>query len=271
MGEMEKSAMGKRKMEVLALAALVLASTAAASGGGETYFTDTDTVTVNPFGSCSLAWNQYNDKSWSFNGPPCGYSDVTCFPETQGMDDACTKPMPNANLYSPSEIVIATYDTDSYGDEDGSSKSSPCPVNFTTRGALSGEETTSMDCPVTCFDCASMCRRQAASVATKESFYDPTIPKDACNAWGECAARLVISSLALSLHLLTPLFSSFPFSSLLHQPRRMRARREESPRLLLHSEEDPDGQSGDPKGDELWDDLLWEALGSPRESHRQEE
>jgi len=176
--------MGKRKMEVLALAALVLASTAAASGGGETYFTDT--VTVNPFGSCSLAWNQYGDKSWSFNGPPCGYPDVTCFPETQGMDNACTKPMPNANLYSPSEIVIATYDTDSYGDEDGSSKSSPCPVNFTTHGELSGEETTSMDCPVTCFDCASMCRWQAASVATKESFYDPTIPKDACNAWVFC-------------------------------------------------------------------------------------
>merc|ERR1712010_199386 len=267
MGEMQRRVHGERKMKVLALAALVLASTAAASGGGETYFTDTDTVTVNPFGSCSLAWNQYNDKSWSFNGPPCGYPSVTCFGKTQGMDDACMKPMPNTNICSRSEVVIATYFDDAFTN----SPSSPCPVNFTGNLGWQGEETTSMDCPVTCFDCASMCRWQAASVATKESFYDPTIPKDACNAWGECAARLVISSLALSLHLLTPLFSSFPFSSLLHQPRRMRARREESPRLLLHSEEDPDGQSGDPKGDELWDDLLWEALGSPRESHRQEE
>jgi len=156
------------------------AGASSASSGGDTSFTD-EAVAINPFGSCSLAWNQYGTKQWSFLGKPCGYPSVTCFSETIGMDDSCQNPFPNTNLYHPDEQEIATYFDDAFST---TTKSAKCPVNVTFTSDWVGTETKAVDCPTTCFDCATMCRLQAASVAKKDTLFDPTL--QGCNAWVFC-------------------------------------------------------------------------------------
>ena len=92
---------------------------------------------------------------------------------------------PNVNIYTAEEKVIATYFDDTY-DESGE-KSADCPTNVTSYSGLYPDgDTTQFDCPVECFDCASLCQAQAASVSIESDFFDPTIPSDACNAWVFC-------------------------------------------------------------------------------------
>merc|ERR1711981_891677 len=144
-----------RKHSILALLLLVLAVTTCLSPARTSSdFTDTATR-VNPFGSCPLVKGKYDsDSKWTFDTPPCGYQGTTCWDLSPSLDSACT---------------------------------SPCPLNPTEYDDLYGDEgnTVEFDCPLTCLDCATLCKAQAASVAKKGDFYDPTL--QGCNAWVFCA------------------------------------------------------------------------------------
>ena len=122
---------------------------------------------INNYGSCPLKkvgledWvgpkSEAPPPRWSFDTQPRGYNlPSTEMPE---MHD-CDNPFPDANIYHKDETVIATYFDDSFNRtwEDGT-KSAPCPLNLTYQSSFSDDkETKSFDCPVTCYDCANLCR-----------------------------------------------------------------------------------------------------------------
>ena len=88
--------------------------------------------------------------------PPCGYLGTDCTDtEQSAMQLSCDEPFPDANFYHKDETVIATYFDGPL--EDGT-KSAPCPLNLTYPLSLSETQTESFDCPVTCYDCANLCR-----------------------------------------------------------------------------------------------------------------
>ena len=119
---------------------------------------------INNYGSCPLvkgSWGEegYSEDKWSFDLPPCGYPDQACTNTANDMGMNCDNPFPDANIYHKDETVIATYFDDSFNRtwEDGT-KSAPCPLNLTYPLSLSETQTESFDCPVTCYDCANLCR-----------------------------------------------------------------------------------------------------------------
>ena len=111
---------------------------------------------INNYGSCPLVKGKYSEANWFFDTQPRGYTNV---PSTEMLD--CNEPFPDANIYHKDETVIATYFDDSFNRtwEDGT-KSAPCPLNLTYQEivTLSEKETESFGCPVTCYDCANLCR-----------------------------------------------------------------------------------------------------------------
>ena len=111
---------------------------------------------INNYGSCPLVKGKYSEDDWFFDAQPRGYTST----EMQEMLD-CNEAFPDANIYHKDETVIATYFDDSFNRtwEDGT-KSAPCPLNLTYQEivTLSEKETKSFDCPVTCYDCANLCR-----------------------------------------------------------------------------------------------------------------
>ena len=115
---------------------------------------------INNYGSCPLVKGKYSEDKWFFDTQPCGYPSVTCWDTSPDMAN-CDNPFPDANIYHKDETVIATYFDDSFNRtwEDGT-KSAPCPLNLTYQEivTLSEKETKSFDCPVTCYDCANLCR-----------------------------------------------------------------------------------------------------------------
>ena len=123
-----------------------------------------DAEHINNYGSCPLKKykeNKYGPKPWSFDLPPCGYPDQACTNTANDMGINCDNPFPDANIYHKDETVIATYFDDSFNRtwEDGT-KSAPCPLNLTYQSSFSDYKkvTESFDCPVTCYDCANLCR-----------------------------------------------------------------------------------------------------------------
>ena len=123
---------------------------------GHAKLTD-DAERINNYGSCPLLKGRWGEDKWSFDTQPRGYTNLpsTEMPE---MHD-CDNPFPDANIYHKDETVIATYFDDSFNRtwEDGT-KSAPCPLNLTYPLSLSETQTESFDCPVTCYDCANLCR-----------------------------------------------------------------------------------------------------------------
>ena len=125
---------------------------------------------INNYGSCPLKkvgledWvgpkSEAPPPRWSFDTQPCGYTSVTCWDTSPDMGN-CNNPFPDANIYHKDETVIATYFDDSFNRtwEDGT-KSAPCPLNLTYQSSFSDYKkvTESFDCPVTCYDCANLCR-----------------------------------------------------------------------------------------------------------------
>ncbi|WZN60142.1 hypothetical protein HKI87_02g16700 [Chloropicon roscoffensis] len=149
-------------------------------------FTD-DAEHINNYGSCPLVKTKNGEVKWSFDTPYCRRADSRpkCCDKSRVMR-ACNDPFPDANIYHKDETVIATYFDDSFNRtlEDGT-KSAPCPLNLIYQTSL--QEYTHMksfDCPVTCYDCANLCRVQAMSVATADQMFDPTM--QGCNAWVFC-------------------------------------------------------------------------------------
>ena len=120
---------------------------------GHAKLTD-DAERINNYGSCPLVKAKYSEDDWFFDTQPRGYTST----EMQEMLD-CNEPFPDANIYHKDETVIATYFDDSFNRtwEDGT-KSAPCPLNLTYPLSLSETQTESFDCPVTCYDCANLCR-----------------------------------------------------------------------------------------------------------------
>ena len=124
-------------------------------------FTD-DAEHINNYGSCPLVKTKNGEVKWSFDTPYCRRADsrAKCCYKSRVMR-ACNDPFPDANIYHKDETVIATYFDDSFNRtwEDGT-KSAPCPLNLTYQEivTLSEKETKSFDCPVTCYDCANLCR-----------------------------------------------------------------------------------------------------------------
>uniref|UniRef100_A0A7S3DZ33 Uncharacterized protein n=1 Tax=Chloropicon laureae TaxID=464258 RepID=A0A7S3DZ33_9CHLO len=134
-------------------------------------FTDTKERTANPFGSCPLVLSS-DLPVWEFEQPPCGYEGVTCFPD---LARQCGNPWPNTNIYVKEEEIIAVFDV----------SATNCPQNLTQwypDDNTSYEST--LDCPMTCFDCAKACEMQANSVSQADTFRDPTL--QGCNAWVFC-------------------------------------------------------------------------------------
>ena len=128
-----------------------------------------DAEHINNYGSCPLKKykeNKYGPKPWSFDLPPCGYlSTGPCTDlERDYMQMSCDEPFPDTNFYHKDETVIATYFDDSSFRQNREwedvRKSSPCPLNLTYQWSLSDYKkvTESFDCPVTCYDCANLCR-----------------------------------------------------------------------------------------------------------------
>ena len=111
---------------------------------------------INNYGSCPLVKAKYSEDDWFFDTQPRGYTST----EMQEMLD-CNEPFPDAKIYHKDETVIATYFDDSFNRtwEDGT-KSAPCPLNLTYQSSFSDYKkvTESFDCPVTCYDCANLCR-----------------------------------------------------------------------------------------------------------------
>ena len=125
---------------------------------GHAKLTD-DAERINNYGSCPLLKGRWGEDKWSFDTQPRGYTNLpsTEMPEIHD----CDNPFPDANIYHKDETVIATYFDDSFNRtwEDGT-KSAPYPLNLTYQEivTLSEKETKSFDCPVTCYDCANLCR-----------------------------------------------------------------------------------------------------------------
>ena len=110
---------------------------------------------INNYGSCPLVKGRWGEDKWSFDTQPCGYTSVTCWDTSPDMAN-CNNPFPDANIYHKDETVIATYFDGPL--EDGT-KSAPCPLNLTYQSSFSDDkETKSFDCPVTCYECANLCR-----------------------------------------------------------------------------------------------------------------
>mmetsp|Transcript_29433 Transcript_29433/g.62451 ORF Transcript_29433/g.62451 Transcript_29433/m.62451 type:complete len:296 (-) Transcript_29433:91-978(-) len=143
-------------------------------------------IQANPFGSCPLVLGYPSgDPSpgevWQFDQPPCDYPGVTCF---QDSARECGAPWPNTNIYVKEETVIAVFDG-SYGPQ---STSTDCPLKLKqwspdSSSRDSGSDST-LDCPLTCFECAKACEMQANSVSQADTFRDPTL--QGCNAWVFC-------------------------------------------------------------------------------------
>ena len=150
-----------------AAAAVVLILPLVLATCGHAKLTD-DAERINNYGSCPLVkWKPRAKDSqekdiWSFDLPPCGYPDTGyCTDTPQEMRD-CNEPFPDANIYHKDETVIATYFDDSFNRtlEDGT-KSAPCPLNLIYQDLWKKKKYTHMksfDCPVTCYDCANLCR-----------------------------------------------------------------------------------------------------------------
>ena len=125
---------------------------------GHAKLTD-DAERINNYGSCPLVKAKYSEDDWFFDTQPRGYTST----EMQEMLD-CNEPFPDTNFYHKDEKVIATYFDDSSFRQNREwedvRKSSPCPLNLTYQWSLSDYEkvTESFDCPVTCYDCANLCR-----------------------------------------------------------------------------------------------------------------
>ena len=120
-----------------------------------------DAEHINNYGSCPLVKTKNGEVKWSFDTPYCRRADSRpkCCDKSRVMR-ACNDPFPDANIYHKDETVIATYFDDSFNRtlEDGT-KSAPCPLNLTYQSSFSDDkETKSFDCPVTCYDCANLCR-----------------------------------------------------------------------------------------------------------------
>ena len=116
---------------------------------------------INNYGSCPLVKGKYSEDKWFFDTQPCGYPSVTCMDTSPDMAN-CDNPFPDANIYHKDETVIATYFDDSFNRtlEDGT-KSAPCPLNLIYQDLWKKKKYTHMksfDCPVTCYDCANLCR-----------------------------------------------------------------------------------------------------------------
>ena len=146
-----------------AMVAVVLILPLVLATCGHAKLTD-DAEHINNYGSCPLKKGKENkymwSYEWSFDMPPCGYLGTDCTDtEKSAMQLSCDEPFPDANFYHKDETVIATYFDDSFNRtwEDGT-KSAPCPLNLTYPLSLSETQTESFDCPVTCYDCANLCR-----------------------------------------------------------------------------------------------------------------
>ena len=110
---------------------------------------------INNYGSCPLVKGKYSEDDWFFDAQPRGYTST----EMQEMLD-CNEAFPDANIYHKDETVIATYFDDSFNrtSEDGT-KSAPCPLNLIYHQfPQKYTYMKSFDCPVTCYDCANLCR-----------------------------------------------------------------------------------------------------------------
>merc|ERR1711959_403748 len=157
--------MATRKHSILALLVLVLAVTTCLSPvRTSSDFTDTMTR-LNPFGSCPLVKGKYDGASkWTFDAPPCGYLGTTCWDLSPSLDSACTSPWPNTNIVDSggTETVIAMYYNGLGPGVEGAS--AQCPLNLTEYDDLYGDEgnTVEFGCPLTCLDCATLCKAQAA-------------------------------------------------------------------------------------------------------------
>ena len=158
-------AMTAKTTTTTAAAAVVLILPLVLATCGHAKLTD-DAERINNYGSCPLKKGKENkymwSYEWSFDMPPCGYLGTDCTDtEQSAMQLSCDEPFPDANFYHKDETVIATYFDDSFNRtlEDGT-KSAPCPLNLTYQEivTLSEKETKSFDCPVTCYDCANLCR-----------------------------------------------------------------------------------------------------------------
>ena len=160
-----------------AAAAVVLILPLVLATCGHAKLTD-DAERINNYGSCPLvkwkprAKDSQEKDMWSFDTQPCGYPDTGyCTDTPQEMRD-CNEPFPDANIYHKDETVIATYFDDSFEDFDDSfeyfedgKKSAPCPlnltysdINFNKSTQWIVKKTESFGCPVTCYDCANLCR-----------------------------------------------------------------------------------------------------------------
>ena len=143
-----------------AAAAVVLILPLVLATCGHAKLTD-DAERINNYGSCPLVKAKYSEDDWFFDTQPRGYTST----KMQEMLD-CNEPFPDANIYHKDETVIATYFDDSFNRtwEDGT-KSAPCPlnltysdINFNKSAQWIVKKTESFDCPVTCYDCANLCR-----------------------------------------------------------------------------------------------------------------
>ena len=157
-----------RAMTTTAMVAVVLILPLVLATCGHAKLTD-DAEHINNYGSCPLKKykeNKYGPKPWIFDLPPCGYlSTGPCTDlERDYMQMSCDEPFPDANFYHKDETVIATYFDDSSLlqnlEWEDVWKSSPCPLKLTYQWSLSDYKkvTESFDCPVTCYDCANLCR-----------------------------------------------------------------------------------------------------------------
>ena len=123
---------------------------------GHAKLTD-DAEHINNYGSCPLVKRKPRAKGseadmWEFDMQPCGYPYTGyCTDMPQNMRD-CNEPFPDTNIYHKDETVIATYS--------GDPSSAPCPLNLTYNDIddVSSTNTQTFDCPVTCYDCANLCR-----------------------------------------------------------------------------------------------------------------
>ena len=151
-----------------AAAAVVLILPLVLATCGHAKLTD-DAEHINNYGSCPLKKGKENkymwSYEWSFDMPPCGYLGTDCTDtEQSAMQLSCDEPFPDANFYHKDETVIATYFDDSSLlqnlEWEDVRKSSPCPLKLTYQWSLSDYKkvTESFDCPVTCYDCANLCR-----------------------------------------------------------------------------------------------------------------
>ena len=115
---------------------------------------------INNYGSCPLVKGKYSEDKWFFDTQPCGYTSVTCWDTSPDMAN-CDNPFPDANIYHKDETVIATYFDDSFNRTWEGTKSAPCPLNLIYQDLWKKKKYTHMksfDCPVTCYDCANLCR-----------------------------------------------------------------------------------------------------------------